>query len=157
MDGLFFLKGNDLVGKQEVCTELIPWKSLLLAHDKSSRSCFSSRDLLGETQHEWAPYTVFERCLCKKISSHVQCKLWVQFLSFALISSVSFLFCFVFKREKPFLTFRSPTSVTRLQPTEPHSSEILEQKYFQFTAFPQNNHINLNGHQLEIIMLMSLS
>lgn len=134
----FFLKVNDLVGKQEACTELIPWKSLLLAHDKSSRGCFSRKDLLGETQHEWGSYTVFERCLCKKISSHVQCKLWVQFLSFALISSFCQVSFFFFKGKKPFLTFRSPTRVTRLQSTAPHSREILKQKYFQFTVFPQN-------------------
>lgn len=135
----FFLKGNDLVGKQEACTELIPWKSLLLAHDKSSRSCFSRKDLLGETQHEWGSYTLFERCLCKKISSHVQCKLWVQFLSFALISSFCEVsFCFLKKEKKNFLTFRSPPSVTRLQLAAPHSREILKHKYFHFTVFPQN-------------------
>lgn len=64
-----------------------PWNSSRLAQDKSPFCCFSGKDLPGETGHEWRPYTAFERYHCKKISSHVQRKLWVQFLSFALISS----------------------------------------------------------------------
>lgn len=105
----FFLKVNDLVGKQEACTEPVPWKSLLLAHDKSSCGCFSRKDLLGETRHEWGSYTAFERYHCKKISSHVQCKLWIQFLSFALISSFCYSFFFLKKRGRKIF---SPIQIT---------------------------------------------
>lgn len=85
--GQAFGEVTSSAGKQAAWTEPVPWNSLRLAQDKSPFCCFSRKDLPGETGHEWCPYTAFERYHCKKISSHVQCKLWVQFLSFALISS----------------------------------------------------------------------
>lgn len=62
-----------------------------------------------------------------------------------LVLSDSFVLFFFLKREKSFLTSRSPTNIMRLQSSAPDPRKILKQKYFQYEKahfFLRTNHMD---------------